>query len=132
MKKRLFNSKSKQRGMTYVELIVVMSIFSVMTSIVFFNYREFEDKVEIKSLTNDIALQIVKAQKESLSGKMPPEKQLKYLAECGETCKDWKPSYGIYFNLPKNDKAFSYFADYVKIWSVMMNARMLKWLKLLT
>ena len=57
--------------MTYVELIVVLSIFSVMTSVVLFNYNEFQAKIDIKVLANDIALKIVEAQKSALSGKLP-------------------------------------------------------------
>ncbi|KKQ07855.1 MAG: hypothetical protein US18_C0006G0001, partial [Parcubacteria group bacterium GW2011_GWB1_36_5] len=52
----------KNRGMTYVELIVVLSIFAVMSSIVLFNYGEFQAKVDIKNLASDIALKIVEAQ----------------------------------------------------------------------
>src|SRR3989338_5832996 len=55
-------------GMTYVELIVVLSIFSVMTSIALFDYNKFQAKVDIKVLATDIS---------------DP---------------DWKPSYGIYFD----------------------------------
>ena len=49
-------------GMTYIELIVVLSIFAVMTSIVLFDYGGFQAKVDIKNLASDVALQIVQAQ----------------------------------------------------------------------
>lgn len=96
------------KGMTYVELIVVLSIFSVMTSIVLFNYNGFQSKIDIRVLANDIALKIVEAQKAAVSGKLPPS----YPA-------DWKPSYGVSFNksntpdtddIPLNEK-FIYFVD---------------------
>ncbi len=89
--------------MTYVELIVVLSIFSTMTSIVLFNYNKFQEKVDIKVLANDIALKIVEAQKSSISGKW----NLNALS-------GWKPSYGIYFDL-SNDKNFIYFADFLTV-----------------
>ena len=44
--------------MTYVELIVVLSIFSIMTSITIFNYNKFEAKVDIKNLNQETALHI--------------------------------------------------------------------------
>ncbi|PIP68810.1 hypothetical protein COW91_02830 [Candidatus Nomurabacteria bacterium CG22_combo_CG10-13_8_21_14_all_32_8] len=93
------------RGMTYVELIVVLSIFSIMTSIVLFNYKGFQAKVDIKVLANDIALKIVEAQKSSISGKLNIHASV-----------DWKPSYGLYFDLQGilfggNNKQFIYFAD---------------------
>jgi Tfp pilus assembly protein FimT len=85
--------------MTYVELIVVLSIFSIMTSIMLFNYKGFEAKENIKILANDIALKIVEAQKSSISGKWN-----------ANAFSSWKPSYGVYFNL-SNNKNFIYFAD---------------------
>ena len=85
--------------MTYVELIVVLSIFSVMTSIVLFDYGKFQENVDIKILANDIALKVIEAQKSSTAG----EWNLNALGS-------WKPSYGIHFNLSDN-KNFIYFAD---------------------
>lgn len=89
--------------MTYVELIVVLSIFSVMTSIVLFNYGKFQEKVDIKNLSNDIALKIVEAQKSALSGQLP-------LQSYGP---GWKPSYGVYFDLSGSgsNKSFAFFTD---------------------
>lgn len=85
--------------MTYVELIVVLSIFSIMTSIVLFNYGGFQEKVDIKVLANDIAMKIVEAQKSALSGELPLSSPA-----------NWKPSYGLYFD-PSSPKQFIYFAD---------------------
>jgi len=95
--------------MTYVELIVVLSIFAVMTSVVLFNYGTFQATVDIKNLASDIALNIVEAQKSSLSGLLPPPSQQ---AQIDST---WKPSYGVYFSTADNsiidNKSFIYFAD---------------------
>lgn len=91
------------KGMTYVELIVVLAIFAVISSVVMFNYGNFQAKVDIKNLGSDIALKIVEAQKSSLSGLLPA---LSYGP-------DWKPSYGVYFDIttPTLSKQFIYFAD---------------------
>ena len=90
------------RGMTYVELIVVLSIFSIMTSIILFNYGKFQTNVDIKILANDIASKIIEAQKSSISGQLNLSASL-----------NWKPSYGIYFDTSSvdNKKIFTYFAD---------------------
>jgi len=85
--------------MTYVELIVVLSIFSVLSSVVIFNYGDFQAKVDIKNLASDIALKIVEAQKSSLSG-----------AWNSSAVANWKPSYGVYFDIT-TPKQFIYFAD---------------------
>jgi type II secretory pathway pseudopilin PulG len=102
-----FKSKIYIRGMSYVELIVVLSIFSALSSIVIFNYGAFQDRVDIKNLASDIALKIVEAQKSSLSGLLPP------LAQQAQIDQNWKPSYGVYFNLNpiSENKNFIYFTD---------------------
>jgi len=89
----------KNKGMTYVELIVVLSIFGIMSSIVLFNYNKFQAKVDIKNLANDIALKIVQAQKDAMSGKIQ------------STRFEIAPAYGVYFN-PTENKSFIYFADF--------------------
>ena len=91
---------SQNKGMTYVELIVVLGIFSLITSVSFFNYGKFEQKVNIKILANDVALKVVEAQKNSLSGK--------WNSSAGSS---WKPSYGIHFDITNNNKNFIYFVD---------------------
>jgi prepilin-type N-terminal cleavage/methylation domain-containing protein len=101
------NEKKKpntQAGMTYVELIVVLSIFAIMSSIVLFNYNGFQAKVDIKNLANDIALQVVQAQKSAMAGELPPALQMPYVSS------NWKPSYGVYFD-SKNPTSFIYFVD---------------------
>ena len=98
------------RGMTYVELIVVLSIFAIISAISFYNYGAFQANVDIKNLASDIALQIVQAQKASLNG----------LQDSRVTDLSWKPSYGVYFNIledPDSDRIsfntkFNYFVDF--------------------
>jgi len=95
--------------MTYVELIVVLSIFAVMSSIVMFNYSGFQAKIDIKNLASDIALKVVQAQKSSLSGFLPPATE-QYSRSNVDT---WKPSYGVYFDITSdsNKRSFVYFVD---------------------
>src|ERR1035437_1408114 len=101
--KKLIKIKNNA-GMSYIELIVVLTIFSVISSVVIFNYGNFQAKVDIKNLASDIALQVVQAQKSSLSGLLPP------LAQELLVIPGWKPSYGVYFTT--SDKTdFIYFVD---------------------
>lgn len=86
--------------MTYVELIVVLSIFSVLSSVVVFNYGDFQARIDIKNLASDIALKVVEAQKSSLSGNLST-------SSFGTN----KPSYGVYFNITTNPMQFIYFAN---------------------
>ena len=86
-------------GMTYVELIVVLSIFAIMSGVSLMEYNSFQAKVQIKSLATDIALQIVQAQKDAMSGKQ----------QAGAFIT--KPSYGVYFNTVATPNTITYFAD---------------------
>ena len=91
-----------KRGMTYIELIVVLGIFSVLSGVAMFNYKGFQDQIDIRNLGSDIALKIIKAQSDSRAG------TLALLAPAV-----WKPSYGLYFEANSDeDKNFIYFADY--------------------
>ncbi len=94
------------RGMTYVELIVVMSIFAVMSSVVIFNYGAFQGRVDVTNLANDIALKVVEAQRTALSGKLPPVAQQALIT----SPLTWKPSYGIYLAMSSKQNIF-YFSD---------------------
>ena len=91
--------------MSYVELIVVLSIFAAMSGIAIFNYGGFQDKVDIKNMAADIASKIVEAQRSALAGQWPPVDPT--LISSG-----WKPSYGVHFFEPNIDnKNFIYFVD---------------------
>lgn len=54
--------KKKQKGMTLVELLVVISIFLLLSSIIMFDYNNFQSSVSLQNLSNDIALSVRKAQ----------------------------------------------------------------------
>ncbi len=54
--------KSKEKGFSVVELIVVISIFVIMLSISMFNYGKAQEKVEATNLAEDIALTLRQAQ----------------------------------------------------------------------
>ncbi len=98
--KNKYEDVSKQKGMTYVELIVVLGIFAVLGGSVLLNYKSFQSKVDIKNLANDIAIKLVEAQKSSTSGKWNT------LAPV-----NWSPSYGLYFHATSTPKSFISFAD---------------------
>lgn len=91
--------------MSYAELIVVLSIFSVLSGVAIYNYGAFQAKVDIKSLASNIALKIVEAQKAALSGKFPPAVQQ------GSLTPTWKPAYGVYIDTAADNKSLIYFVD---------------------
>lgn len=97
-----FKNHSCNKGMTYVELIVVLGIFSMLSAVAIFNYGDFQSNVDIKNLASDVALKVVEAQKASVSGVLPIS---------GGYGNDWKPSYGVYFDPSSDSASFIYFAD---------------------
>ena len=94
------------RGMTYAELIVVLTIFSMMSGIVMFNYGKFQAKVDIKNLANDITLKFVEAQKAAVYGRLPAS-----LSQQSQIGPNWKPAYGIFMDISSDNKSFVYFTD---------------------
>lgn len=50
--------KNRQKGMTLIELMVVIAIFMIVSSIVMFDYNGFRSNVSIQNLADDIALSI--------------------------------------------------------------------------
>lgn len=79
-----------------MELVVVLGIMAVLSSVVMFNHGKFQGKIDTKVLANDMALQILKAQKNSINGVVLPGAQV--------------PSYGLYFHTSAPTK-FVYFTD---------------------
>jgi len=59
-KKKLNNQK--QKGMTLIELLVALVIFSIITGIVLFNYGDFNASLTMQNLADDIALTVRRAQ----------------------------------------------------------------------
>lgn len=93
------------KGFTVVEMIIAISIVSILTSIVLFNYQGFQRGVDFSNTAQEIALIIKKAQSESLAGKYPSVGN-------GQTYVDpttWKPSYGVFFD--KGSATMTYFFD---------------------
>lgn len=59
-KKKLNNQK--QKGMTLIELLVALVIFSIITGVVLFNYGDFNASLTMQNLADDIALTVRRAQ----------------------------------------------------------------------
>lgn len=97
-------NNNKKKGMTFLELTVVMSIFAIVSSITIFNYKTFQAKVDIRNLTNDIASKFTQAQRRALFGDLHPQGGV-----------DWRPAYGMSFDLSPtadtDNKTFYYFVD---------------------
>jgi prepilin-type N-terminal cleavage/methylation domain-containing protein len=89
------------RGMTFLELIVVLGIFGAISATVLFNYHDFSTNVSLQNLAQDIALQLKRAQTDAVSGRMPtfPAGSNQELNNSALIPPDWKPSYGVAFDI---------------------------------
>jgi prepilin-type N-terminal cleavage/methylation domain-containing protein len=107
-------NQKNNKGMTYVELIVVLTIFSVISGITIFDYKKFEHRVEIKDLASIIASKIIEAQKNAQAGRKTSDSSFTGQDSSG---KNRKPAYGIRFDStltptpPSPNASFIYFAD---------------------
>ncbi len=80
------NTTAYTRGMTLVELMVVLAIFAVISSIVIFNYGDFKSTISLQNLADDIGLSIRGVQGRAIG--VQADSNLMF-----------KGSYGIHFNL---------------------------------
>ena len=67
--KNYFISTKYNRGMTLVELMVVLSIFVIISGLVIFNYGGFRYSASVQNLANDIALSIRQTQSYAIGSK---------------------------------------------------------------
>jgi len=94
-----------EKGLTFIELIVVISIFAIMGSIVLFRFDSFNKKIALDTLAQDIALRIVEAQKAAISG----------VSNANFSSGALVPAYGVYFrsavSAGADNTKFVYFND---------------------
>ncbi|MEN9582650.1 MAG: hypothetical protein RL641_604 [Candidatus Parcubacteria bacterium] len=86
--KKTFQSN---RGVTFIELVVVISIFSIIAGTLLVNFSRFGRNITLQNLAQDMALQINAAQKEAISGRTNDA-----LSTCNRNSDDCAPRYGIY------------------------------------
>lgn len=107
------NKKFLKKGFTTIELIVVISIVAIISSIVALNYSTFKSASSLENVSQDIALTIRKAQTSAIGVKGV---QVKTFISGKIT---QFPSFGVSFYLPNNsgleilgdEKSFIFFAD---------------------
>ncbi|MBP7804937.1 MAG: type II secretion system protein [Candidatus Pacebacteria bacterium] len=59
-----------EKGFTILELMFVIAIFGIMTSITLFGFRDYGVQTSFDNLAQDVALHLVSAQKAAISGKL--------------------------------------------------------------
>lgn len=91
---------SKQKGFTLLEVVVVLGIFGMLTSIVIFNYGKFRSDTTLVNMTYEVALSIREAQiygvsARNLAGGTP----------------DFNKAYGIHFEGTSSNQYFLFSDD---------------------
>ncbi len=102
--------KTNQKGFTFIEIVVVLGIFAVITSVVLFNFKDFSSGVSLQNLTQQIALQVSSMQRSALAGKQPfalAAPGFSTLMSPGQDRSAWVPSYGVCFTTNPNKCRFS-------------------------
>lgn len=96
-----FNSdlKTKKRGFTLAELLVVMAIATILTTILVVQQNSWNDQLTVNTQAYELALMVRQAQIYSLGVKVDP---------LGQNDK-FNVSYGVYFN--NNNTQYIFFAD---------------------
>jgi prepilin-type N-terminal cleavage/methylation domain-containing protein len=97
MLKFVKKNNSKKKGFTLIELMVTLSIFVVVSSVVLFNQSQFNSSVVLTNLSYDVALAIRQAQTFGIGGK-----------DKGFSMGS-KPRYGVH--IAKGSKNIILFAD---------------------
>ena len=95
------------RGFTAIELVVVIAIFGVLSSVVLIRFSTFTQGVNIFNTTQDIALRIKQAQNSAILGQYPKTNAHHVIIN---DIANWKPKYGVYFDTAVPDM-FAVFFD---------------------
>lgn len=88
------------KGFTVIEILVTMAIFTVISSVVLFNYSSFNDTVALSSAEQEIAIAIRQAQAYGLNVK-----------EAGVSTGQFNYAYGVYFDPQNNSSNYYIFVD---------------------
>lgn len=90
------NYRKFNKGLTLVELLVVISIFLVITAVTVFEYGSFRSNVSLQNLTDDIAMAVRKAQSFAIGARAVKD-------EYDKT--NFDNSFGIHFSISSTEDA---------------------------
>jgi len=104
--RRVLLGRNKWRGFTLIELMVTISIFTVITTVIIYENSKFNSSVLLTNLAYKIALTIRQAQVYGVSSK-----KVTVGGVTGGSA--YQRGYGVHFNVndPANKKKFVFFAD---------------------
>ena len=89
----------RDSGLTVVELLVVISIFLVITGVTVFQYGNFRSSVSLQNLTDDIALAVRKAQSFAIGARSSDIRN----ATIPSGSINFNKSFGVHFSLSETN-----------------------------
>ncbi|MCK5027487.1 MAG: hypothetical protein KAS07_03645 [Candidatus Pacebacteria bacterium] len=95
------NKKNLQGGFSLIEISIVVFFTIILTSVTVYNYRNFDNMVELKNQALEIALTIREAQVNALSSR-------------GTDVSDpgtFRYSYGVFFDKANHDSSYMFFVN---------------------
>ncbi len=96
----------KSRGFTLIELLVTVAVFSAVTSVIVYNYSQFNTNVLITNYAYDVGLSIRQAQVYGVSVR----ENIVTNSLTNVTTRDFNGSYGVHFDKTRPD-SLAFFAD---------------------
>src|SRR3989344_4278539 len=76
----------RSRGFTFIEMVMVITIFTIISGVALFNFGDYSDSISLQNLAHQISLEIVQAQRDAISGRNAPQFDPD------------RPSYGVAFS----------------------------------
>lgn len=99
--------KNNKKGMTMIEVVFVLGIFTAISATILFNYRDFSNNIKLHNLSQEIALLGKRAQTFASQGRRPT---LSGAQATNPLPFNWVSSYGVAFDYANHPKSiFFYF-----------------------
>ncbi len=92
-------SKGNKTGFTLIEMLITMSIVTIISSVILFNYSSFNDKLALTSASQEMSLVIRKAENDAINVK-----------ESTVSAGTFSHSYAVYFDI-NNPSYYYLFVD---------------------
>lgn len=94
LQKKIRIAHVDERGLTFLELMVVIAIFGIIAGVVLFNFKDFSGSISLQNTAQEVALRIVEAQRDAISGN---------IGRGTAADATVRPTFGVYFDLAGAD-----------------------------
>ncbi len=104
--------KNMSRGFTLIELVVVVTIMLIMTTVVIFNYNSFNESMLLNNFAYDMSLTIRQAQVYGVAVKETPGTSIANQIDVNSHNNNFSYAYGVHFSsVSDSNTSFNLFVD---------------------